>query len=79
MDAENKDQLLRLMRYNSTFTEGMTSLEDYIKHMKEGQNKIYFVTGATKEHCLNNPFMEAFKGTDIPVLILNNNIDEICF
>ena len=26
-----------------------------------------------------SPFMEPFKGTDIPVLILTNNIDEICF
>lgn len=39
------------MRYHSTFLEGngMTSLDDYIKKMKPGQTKIYFVTGATKE------------------------------
>jgi molecular chaperone HtpG/TNF receptor-associated protein 1 len=28
---------------------------------------------------MSSPFMEPFKGTDIPVLILTNNIDEFCF
>ena len=28
---------------------------------------------------MNSPYMEPFKGTDVPVLILANNIDEICF
>ena len=28
---------------------------------------------------MKSPFMEPFKGTDIPVLILTNNIDEVCF
>lgn len=28
---------------------------------------------------MKSPFMEPFKGTDVPVLILTNNIDEVCF
>ena len=28
---------------------------------------------------MSSPFMEPFKGTDVPVLILTNNIDEVCF
>lgn len=47
--------------------------------MKEGQDKIYFVTGQTKDSALANPFMEILKDSDIPVLILTNNVDEICF
>ena len=35
-DEQNKEQLLKLMRYNSNFTDGMVSLDDYVKHMKEG-------------------------------------------
>ena len=67
------------MRYNSNFTDGMVSMEDYVKHMKEGQSaKIYFITGVSKEQALRSPFMEVFKGTDVPVLILTNNIDELC-
>jgi len=49
--------------------------------MKPGQQKIYFVTGATKEAAMGSPFMEPFKNNAEapPVLILNNNVDEICF
>lgn len=66
------------MRYNSTFSNNMISLDDYISNMKEGQTKVYFVTSPSKEQALQNPFMEIFKGTDVPVLLLNNNIDEVC-
>ena len=84
MDTENKEALLKLMRYNGTFQEGvnLVSLDDYVKKMKPGQQKIYFISAATKENALANPFMEPFlnAGKEAPpVLILTNNIDEICF
>jgi TNF receptor-associated protein 1 len=37
MDSENKDQLLKLVRYQATFQDGNISLDDYIKKMKPGQ------------------------------------------
>jgi HSP90 family molecular chaperone len=55
------------------------SLDDYIKSMKEGQKNIYFVTGQTKDAAMNNPFMEVFKESDVPILIVTNNVDEILF
>jgi len=83
MDQENKDALFKLMRYNSTFQEGtaLVSLDDYIKKMKPGQSKIYFMTAASKEAALANPFMDPFRNNPEapPVLILNNNVDEMCF
>lgn len=47
--------------------------------MKPGQEKIYFIVNPVTQNALSSPFMEIFKETDIPVLILNNNVDEICF
>lgn len=77
------------MRYSATFEaaggmtkKGFVGLDDYIKKMKPGQNKIYFVTSQSKEQALKNPFMEPFlnAGEDSPpILILTNNIDEVCF
>lgn len=49
---------------------GYVSIDDYLKKMKEGQKKIYFVTGPNREAALKNPFMEVFKGTDVPVMVL---------
>jgi HSP90 family molecular chaperone len=82
MDSENKESLLRLMRYSATFKEkGLISLDDYVKKMKAGQQKIYYVTAQTRDGALNNPFMEPFKNAEDapPVLILTNNVDEVCF
>jgi HSP90 family molecular chaperone len=44
-DSENQEQLLRLMRYNTSFGPDSISLEDYVKSMKEGQKKVYYVSG----------------------------------
>lgn len=46
-DNENKEQLMRLMRYNSTIGDinKSLSLDDYVKLMKEGQKNIYFICG----------------------------------
>ena len=57
----------------------MVDLDEYIAKMKAGQEKIYFIVNPSIEGALNSPFMEPFKGSDLPVLILTNNIDEICF
>ncbi len=58
------------MRYESNYQKGTVSLEEYIKKMVPNQNTIYFVFGTNKDAAMNNPFMEAFQGTDIPVLVL---------
>ena len=71
-DSENQEQLLRLMRYYSTKVEESVSLDDYLKQMKEGQKKIYFISGARPEDAMSNPFMEPFKDSDVPVLIVTN-------
>lgn len=55
------------------------SLDDYIAKMKPSDEKIYFIVGAQLDAALSSPFMEPFKGTDFNVLILTNNIDEVCF
>ena len=80
-DQDNKDSLLRLMRYNSTFAADneTVSLDDYIKSMKEGQKKIYFVSGQKPEEAQSNPFMEPFKDSDVPVLVVGNQVDEMIF
>lgn len=78
-DTENQEQLLRLMRYNSTKSDAGISLEDYVKSMTEGQKKIYFISAQQKDDVMSNPFMSPFKQSDVPVLIVGNQIDEMVF
>ena len=79
MDTENQQQLLRLTRYQSTFSSSPVALDDYIKRMKKDQRKIYFLVATDAGVAKNSPFLEPFKGKNSPpVLFLENHIDEMC-
>ena len=77
-DQENKDKLQRLVRYASTKTEGdaKTGLEDYVKRMAEGQQAIYFVTGANLAAAKSSPHLEGFTKRGFEVLYLVDPVDE---
>jgi len=81
VDQENKEALFRLLRFSSR-NQGSTelvSIDDYIKNMKEGQEKIYFIVNPSFDQALKSPYMEPFKSSDLDVVVLTNNIDEILF
>ncbi len=51
-DVPDKDKILELLMAGSTkSTTELTSLDDYVARMKEGQDSIYFLTGASKKPC----------------------------
>ena len=47
--------------------------------MKEGQEKIYFIVNNQYDLALKSPFMEPFRDSDLDVIILTNQVDEILF
>ncbi len=78
-DQANKDRIARLVRYASTAadTEDQTvSLADYVARMKEGQDKIYYVTGETFAAAKNSPHLEIFRKKGVEVLLLTDRVDE---
>ncbi|MGI4846717.1 MAG: molecular chaperone HtpG, partial [Janthinobacterium lividum] len=57
-DSSNKDRIAALLRFASTASDGQeqtVSLKDYIGRMKEGQDKIYYVTAETFAGARNSP------------------------
>lgn len=58
-DSANRQKLASLTRwYTSRNASELTSLDDYIERMKQGQNKIYFLGGEAKDVVLKNPMIE---------------------
>ncbi len=74
----NKEALGKLLRFESTATEAgeMTSFEDYVTRMKENQSAIYALTGPTRAHLENSPYLEAFKARGYEVAFFTDHGDE---
>jgi len=78
-DFANKDKIAGLLRFASTkldTPDEVVSLADYIGRMKEGQDKIYFVTAETFNAAKNSPHLEVFRKKGIEVLLLSDRVDE---
>ncbi|ERE06897.1 molecular chaperone HtpG [Pseudogulbenkiania ferrooxidans] len=78
-DHANKERIAKLLRFVSTASESAeptVSLADYIGRMKEGQDKIYFITADTLAAAKNSPHLEVFKKKGVEVLLLTDRVDE---
>ena len=78
-DFANKEKIAGLLRFASTHGddgEQNVSLVDYLARAKEGQDKIYYLTGETYAQVKNSPHLEVFRKKGIEVLLLTDRIDE---
>ncbi|BBL57660.1 molecular chaperone HtpG [Methylomonas koyamae] len=78
-DHKNKDRVAGLLRFSSTHTDDKTqnvSLADYVSRMKDGQEKIYFITADSFAAAKSSPHLEVFRKKGIEVLLLTDRIDE---
>jgi molecular chaperone HtpG len=78
-DFANKDKIAGLLRFASTHADTpdeTVSLADYIGRMKEGQDKIYYVTAESFNAAKNSPHLEIFRKKGIEVLLLSDRVDE---
>ncbi|MDD5266335.1 MAG: molecular chaperone HtpG [Methylococcales bacterium] len=78
-DHGNKERVAKLLRFASTHADTdkqEVALEDYVSRMKEGQDKIYYVTADSFSAAKNSPHLEIFRKKGIEVLLLSDRIDE---
>ncbi len=78
-DFANKERIAKLLRFASTQAdtdEENVSLADYVARMKDGQEKIYYVTAETFTAAKNSPHLEIFRKKGIEVLLLSDRVDE---
>jgi len=78
-DFANKEKIAGLLRFASTSDdsgEQSVGLADYLSRVKEGQDKIYFLSGESYAQVKNSPHLEVFRKKGIEVLLLTDRIDE---
>lgn len=78
-DAANKERIAKLLRFASTHTgtsAQTVSLADYVGRMKEGQDRIYYVSAETYAAAANSPHLEIFRKKGLEVLLLSDRVDE---
>jgi molecular chaperone HtpG len=78
-DFANKERIAKLCRFASTHAdseEQNVTLADYISRMKEGQDKIYYITADSFAAARNSPHLEIFRKKGVEVLLLYDRVDE---
>ena len=78
-DFANKEKIAGLLRFASTSDdsgEQSVGLADYLARVKEGQDKIYYLSGESYAQVKNSPHLEVFRKKGIEVLLLTDRIDE---
>ena len=87
-DFENKEQIAKLARYHSSFSqkladgdgddkgEGLISLQDYVDRMASDQEVIYYLSGESREAVEQSPLLEAFRKRDLEVVYMTEPVDE---
>jgi molecular chaperone HtpG len=78
-DPANRDGIAKLLRFSSTLAGGeeqTVSLADYVSRMKEGQDRIYYVTADSFLAAKNSPHLEIFRKRGIEVMLLHERVDE---
>merc|ERR1712224_248265 len=78
-DSSNRTKLSKLLRFKTTESDGKwVSLQDYVKNMKEGQEYIYYISGASMDAVKDSPFLEKMAEKNLEVLYMVDPIDEYC-
>ena len=75
-DFANRDKILEVSRFQTSHSEKLTSLKDYVSRMKKGQDTIYYLSGEDKEKLSQSPHLEGFRAKGVEVLYMTDPVDE---
>ncbi|MBP7948792.1 MAG: molecular chaperone HtpG [Verrucomicrobiales bacterium] len=77
-DPRHRESLGRLLRFESSFTEkgALTSFDEYLGRMRDGQTEIYYQIAPSREAIESGPYLEGFKARGLEVVYFEEAIDE---
>ena len=78
LDYTHKEQLTKLLRFESSLTEKgkTTSLADYVTRMGTEQKEVYYLVGPNRASIESGPYLEGFKARNLEVLFCYESVDE---
>ena len=76
-DAANRSRLAKLLRF-TTSQGGLVSLSEYVERMKDKQEQIFYMAGASMKEVQESPFVERLLKKGYEVLFLTEAVDEYC-
>ena len=72
----HKDAVMDLLVFNSSESDKLTTLKDYVGRMKEGQKYIYYACGESVEKIAALPQTELCRDKGYEMLYLTDDVDE---
>ena len=72
----HKDAVQDLLLFYSHKQDKLISLQEYVDAMAEGQEKIYFIPGESRERLMKLPQVQALSAKDYDVLLFTDDVDE---
>jgi HSP90 family molecular chaperone len=75
-EPDDYETLLPLLRFHTINNlQKWLSLDDYVKGMKEGQDKIFYILGDDERSIVNSPHLEVFRHQGYDVLLMADPLD----
>lgn len=74
-DSEHRQEIAGFARFHTTHGDDLTTLDDYIARIKNGQEVIYFLTGDNLEALKASAQLEGFRARGLEVLLLTDPVD----
>jgi molecular chaperone HtpG len=78
-DDKNRDKLAKLLRFRTSKSSDLVSLDEYVVDMPEDQKDIYYLSGESLDAVRYSPFLERCNKKGYGVLFLTDTIDEYSF
>ena len=76
--GQDKDKLKDLVMFYSSKHEKLITVSEYVKEMKEGQEAIYYASGASIAKINSLPQVEQVRDKEYDILYLTDYVDEFC-
>ena len=74
----DKEKLQDLVMFYSSKHKRLVTLKEYVEEMKDGQEAIYYASGASIEKINSLPQVEQVKDKEYDILYLTDYVDEFC-